>query len=64
MRNRIKGREDAGGVDAFPTRVVQDVLAKEADPEGSEGMSYLGKNILEEGTESAKTLRWECARQI
>ena len=51
-------------MDAFPTRVVQDVLAKEADPEGSEGMSYLGKNILEEGTESAKTLRWECARQI
>lgn len=50
-------------MDAFCTRVVQDVLSKEADPEGSEGMRYLGKNILEGGTESAKALRWERARQ-
>lgn len=49
---------------ALPIRVVKEVLSEEADFEGSKAVSYLGKNILEEETGSAKTLRWECAGHI
>ena len=35
-------------------------FSEEADPEGGEAMSYL-ENLLEEGTASVKTLRWERA---
>lgn len=58
-------KEERGwwGRDSLSTSVVQQVLTQEADPEGSEAVSYPEKDILEEGTESAQTLRWECAWQ-
>lgn len=44
-----KGGETAGHMAALSRRVIKQILSAEAGPEGSVAVSYLEKNILEEG---------------